>query len=231
MMNLLVLDTSTERAVLGLSTRDGQTYVAGAETHAGRRHGRDLIPGVANLLAKADLAIGEVDALGVGLGPGSYTGLRVGVMAVKTLAYVTGAQVVGFDSLAAVARNAPDEALRISVIGDAQRGDLYVADFVRAAPGTPPVPTAPTHIERLSEWLARLEPDQFVLGPGLNSPKIRAAIPAVLGSANSDLNFPEGNALIGLARDVWTSGVRDDLWTLEPSYLRKSAAEEKWESK
>jgi tRNA threonylcarbamoyladenosine biosynthesis protein TsaB len=229
MMNLLVLDTSTERAALGLSTRAGGVYVAATE--AGRRHGRDLIPRLAAILAEAGLTVGEVDVLGVGLGPGSYTGLRVGVMAAKTLAYVTGAALIGLDSLEAVGRNAPAEAMRISVIGDAQRGDLYVADFVRQAPGATPFPTQPTHIERLADWLARLEPDQFVLGPGLNSPQIRAAIPAELWPANSALNFPEGNALIELARETWMSGRRDNPWSLEPSYLRKSAAEEKWESR
>ncbi len=152
MMNLLVLDTSTERAALGLSTRAGKVYTSASE--AGRRHGRDLIPCVAAILAEAGLNVGQVDVLGVGLGPGSYTGLRVGVMAAKTLAYVTGAAVVGLDSLEAVARNAPPEALRISVIGDAQRGDLYVADFVRPAPGATPVPTQP-HSHRTALRLAR----------------------------------------------------------------------------
>jgi tRNA threonylcarbamoyladenosine biosynthesis protein TsaB len=229
MINLLVLDTSTERAALGLLTKAGRVY--SAATEAGRRHGRDLIPRLAAILAEAGLNIGDVDALAVGLGPGSYTGLRVGVMAAKTLAYVTGAVVLGLDSLEAVGRNAPAEAMRIAVIGDAQRGDLYVADFVRQAPGAAPVSTQPTHIERLSDWLARLEPDHFILGPGLNSPRIRAAIPAELLPANPALNFPEGNALIELARDAWMSGRRDDPWSLEPRYLRKSAAEEKWESR
>jgi tRNA threonylcarbamoyladenosine biosynthesis protein TsaB len=227
MMNLLVLDTSTERAALGLSTRLGRVY--SAITEAGRRHGRDLIPQLAGILAVAGLTVEEVDVLAVGLGPGSYTGLRVGVMAVKTLAYVTGAEVVGLDSLEAMARNAPATAMRISVIGDAQRGDLYVADFVRQAPGAKPVPTQPTHIERLVDWLARLEPGQFVLGPGLNSPSIRAAIPPELVPSDPGRNFPEGNALIELAGEIWTSGRRDDPWTLEPHYFRKSAAEEKWE--
>jgi tRNA threonylcarbamoyladenosine biosynthesis protein TsaB len=229
MMNLLVLDTSTERAAVGLSTKAGRVYLAATE--AGRRHGRDLIPRVAAVLDEAGLTAGEVDVLGVGLGPGSYTGLRVGVIAAKTLAYVTGAVLIGLDSLEAVGRNAPAEAMRISIIGDAQRGDLYVADLVRQTPGATPVPTQPTHIERLSDWLVRLEPEHLVLGPGLSSPQIRAAIPAELRSANSALNFPQANALIELTRDTWMSGRRDNPWNLEPSYLRKSAAEEKWESR
>jgi tRNA threonylcarbamoyladenosine biosynthesis protein TsaB len=229
MMNLLVLDTSTERAALGLSTRSGKVFLA--VTEAGRRHGRDLVPHLAAILADAGLSVGEIDVLGVGLGPGSYTGLRVGVMAVKTLAYVTGAEVVGLDSLEAMARNAPAGAMRISVIGDAQRGDLYVADFVRPAVGATPIPTQPTHIERLADWLARLEPGQLVVGPGLNSPPIRAAIPAEFMTSGANLNFPDGNALIELARDIWTTGHRDDPWSLEPRYFRKSAAEEKWESR
>ena len=227
MINILVLDTSTERAALGLSTRAGKVYTSASE--AERRHGRDLIPCVAAILAEAGLNVGQVDLFGVGLGPGSYTGLRVGLMAAKTLAYVTGAEVVGLDSLEAMARNAPATAMRISVIGDAQRGDLYVADFVRQSPGATPIPTQPTHIERLADWLARLEPGQLVLGPGLNSPRIRAAIPAELLLGNPSRNLPEGNALTELAHDIWISGRRDDPWSLEPNYLRKSAAEEKWE--
>ncbi len=71
------------------------------------------------MLADAGLALRDIELIGVGLGPGSYTGLRVGVTAAKTLAYVTGALLVGFDSLEAVARNAPDQASRVSVVADA----------------------------------------------------------------------------------------------------------------
>ncbi len=134
-MNVLAIDTSTDRAVLVLATEEGRLWEA--TTDAGRRHGRDLLPRLKGLLEAAGQATDELGAIAVGLGPGSYTGLRVGVTAAKTLAYITGAELVGFDSLQAIARRAPATAPRVSVIADAQRGELYVADLVRAAPGAP----------------------------------------------------------------------------------------------
>ena len=90
---------------------------------------------MAELLATGGLRAREIEVIGVGLGPGSYTGLRVGVTAAKTLAYVTGAALVGLDSLEAVAWNAPGTALRVSVVADAQRGDVYSAEFMRQRTG------------------------------------------------------------------------------------------------
>ncbi len=226
MMNMIAVDTSTERAAIAVSTRQGTVLVAATES--GRRHGRDLIPHLAVLLAEARMDATALEMVGIGLGPGSYTGLRVGVMAAKTLAYVSGAALVGIDSLAVVARNAPEESTRISVIGDAQRGDLYVAEFVRETPRAPMVQTHPTHIERLADWRERLEPGQTVLGPGLESGRIRALIPVEFLQTSIGANFPQGHALIDLVRQAWSSGRRDNPWTLEPNYLRKSAAEEKW---
>jgi tRNA threonylcarbamoyladenosine biosynthesis protein TsaB len=226
-MNVLVLDTSTERAAVGLATASGLHYMARID--AARRHGRDLIPRLGALLAEAGLTARDLNLVAVGLGPGSYTGLRVGVTAAKTFAYATGAPLVGLDSMAAVARNAPAAALRISVIADAQRHDVYVAEFARAAPGEPPVETLTSRIEPFSRWLARLEPGTLVMGPGVDSPQIRAAVPEEHVTADPALNYPDGGILIELARDAWTSGRRESPWLLEPRYLRKSAAEERWE--
>jgi len=225
-MNVLVLDTSTERAAIGLSSGTGVHYTA--RTEAGRRHGRDLVPRLGAILAEAGLSPRDIDLFAVGLGPGSYTGLRVGVVAAKTLAYATGAPIIGLDSMEAIGRNAPAEALRISVVADAQRHDVYVAEFVRAAPEAPLVLSRASQIEPVSAWVSRLEPGVFVIGPGLDSPRIRAAVPPELVPHDMELNYPEGRRLIELARDAWTSGRRDNPWLLEPRYLRQSAAEEKW---
>ena len=99
----------------------------------GRRHGCDLVPSIRDLLAREGAKIDDLRVLAVGLGPGSYTGLRIGLTAARVLAYVTGADLVGFDSLHGWAREAPADASRVHVVADAQRGDVYSA--ISSAPG------------------------------------------------------------------------------------------------
>lgn len=86
-MNLLSLDTSTKHAI-ALATEAGLFCMTTPESV--RRHGRDLIPQIGSLLEAAGIRAKDLDAIAVGLGPGSYTGLRVGVTAAKTLAYAVG---------------------------------------------------------------------------------------------------------------------------------------------
>jgi tRNA threonylcarbamoyladenosine biosynthesis protein TsaB len=228
-MNTLVMDTSSKSAAIGLGLRSGAHYTD--KTDGSQKHGRDLIPRIAMILASGGLRPAELEVIGVCLGPGSYTGLRVGVTAAKTLSYATGAVIVGLDSLEAVAWNAPDSVLRVSVVADAQRGDVYSADFIREAQGGPLSCTRTSQIEALDAWLARLAPGTLVLGPGLDSPRIAAQVPVELLSHVGELNYPEGARLLGLADREYASGRRENAWPLEPRYLRKSAAEEKWEAR
>jgi tRNA threonylcarbamoyladenosine biosynthesis protein TsaB len=198
-----------------------------ALTEPARQHGRDLIPRIGALLRAAGMLPNDIDVVAVGIGPGSYTGLRVGMMAAKTLAYATGASVLGLDSLEAVARNAPVSTRRISAVADAQRADVYVADFYRVAPGGPLAVLRGCRIESVEDWRASLDPGTLVIGPGLANAKIREAAPAEMLAGDSTLDYPQATSLIELARDAWATGRRDDLWQLEPRYLRRSAAEEK----
>jgi tRNA threonylcarbamoyladenosine biosynthesis protein TsaB len=173
----------------------------------------------------------DLDVIAVGLGPGSYTGLRIGLAAAKTLAYATGASILGLDSLEGLAWNAPPEYPRISVVVDAQRGDVYTADFSRTASGLPLVRTSPTRVEPLASWLDRIEPGTWIVGPGLAYPRIASALPNFAVAAEAELNRPDPARLIELADLLWNGGRRDDLWALEPRYLRRSAAEEQWEAR
>jgi tRNA threonylcarbamoyladenosine biosynthesis protein TsaB len=224
-MNVLALDTSTGRAAIGLKVRTG--IVHAATTSGAQKHGRDLIPCVAELLATGGVVARDIEVIGVGLGPGSYTGLRVGVTAAKTLAYITGAALVGLDSLEAVAWNAPGTALRVSVVADAQRLDVYSTEFIRSAAGEPLSCTRVSQIEPLATWVGRLEPGTLVLGPGLDCPRIRECVPAGNLGEKNEMNYADGRRLVELLHREWAAGRRENAWLLEPRYLRGSAAEEK----
>lgn len=223
-MNLLALDTSTIRAAVAVATSGGVVHVATPDP--ARRHGRNLVPAIRDLLRRAGLGPADLAGIAVGLGPGSYTGLRIGLTAAKTLAYATGRPLVGLDSLELVARNAPEEVLRVSVIADAQRGDVYVADFARAGPSAPLVRTSPTRVEPASVWSAGLIDPTLVLGPGLE--RLRIPLPGAARTADLEASVPDGIQLALLAREAWDTGRRDDPWFLEPLYLRRSAAEDLW---
>ena len=228
--NLLVIDTSTPRAVLAVATTEGQVFLATPDPSA--RHGRVLVPAIRDLLDRAGLAALALDGFVVGLGPGSYTGLRIGLTAAKTLAYAAGKPLAGFDSLEGVARNAPDDAVHVSAIADAQRGALYAADFTRDHPGAPLRRILPTRVVALAEWSANLPVGAFVLGPAAAIGKLAAAIPACARRPDDpDDHWPQPVRIAELAVEVWQSGRRDDPWFLEPVYLRRSAAEDLWEAR
>jgi tRNA threonylcarbamoyladenosine biosynthesis protein TsaB len=228
-MILLAMDTSTERAALALEDEAGGIRVATFDS--GRRHGRDLIPCLNGLLDSAEIEPSELGAIAIGLGPGSYTGLRVGVTAAKTLAYATGAVLIGVSSLHAIGRNATPDACHVSVIADAQRGELYIADLIRLSPGAPLIPAAETRVEPLATWVGGLPSGSIVLGPALGSARIRSSIPVDFLPPDEGANHPRGEKLIELAREALSAGRRDDPWLLEPLYLRRSAAEDQWESR
>ncbi|WP_422927299.1 tRNA (adenosine(37)-N6)-threonylcarbamoyltransferase complex dimerization subunit type 1 TsaB [Singulisphaera sp. PoT] len=226
-MYLLAIDTSTNSAAVAVAGPEGALLVAAPGS--GQRHGRQLIPTIASLLSEAGLALADLDGFAVGLGPGSYTGLRIGLTAVKTLAYVTGKPVVGLNSLEVIAQNAPGEALSVSVVADAQRGDLYTLDLARSEPLGRLIASDSTRIEPRTAWESRLGKGTWVLGPGLD--RLAGPLPDTLDVAPAAQNQPDARRLADLALRVWRSGLRHDAWSLEPLYLRRSAAEDQWERK
>src|SRR6185437_7257912 len=85
-----------------------------------RRQARDLAPAMAALLAEQGWRPREVQAVLVSHGPGSYTGLRVGIMSAKTFAYATGCPLIAVDTFKAIALQAPESVAQVDVLADAQ---------------------------------------------------------------------------------------------------------------
>lgn len=132
-MITLALDTSTDVCV-GVA-RDGVALASGVVTDR-RAHAEQLMPLVSRTLAEAGVALAEVDVIAVGVGPGPFTGLRVGVVTAATLGLVLKRPVTGYCSLDAVARQWADAGApeQFVVASDARRKEVYWATY--AADGT-----------------------------------------------------------------------------------------------
>jgi tRNA threonylcarbamoyladenosine biosynthesis protein TsaB len=224
---LLILETSGR--VGQVAVAEGEVLGAVRRLDEARRHTRDLAPAVRDLLAGRGWPPRDVDAVVVGRGPGSYTGLRVGIMSAKAFGYATGCALVAVDTFAAVAAQAPPEAGRLDVLADAQQDKVYVQGFARSAAGGPPEPVTPLRIEPFSGWLGRRDPAAWVTGPGLGGQRQR--LPADVPVVDPACWEPQAESLLRLGLARYRAGARDDLWTLEPLYLRPSSAEEKWQGK
>jgi tRNA threonylcarbamoyladenosine biosynthesis protein TsaB len=220
---VLIIETSSRAGQVAIAR--GETLLAARRLEEARRHARDLAPAVAELLVTQGWKARDLNAVFVSRGPGSYTGLRVGIMSAKTLAYATGCALIGIDTFAAIAQQAPAESSRLDVLADAQQGKVYVQPFARSADNTWLALAALT-VQPLDEWLARREAEAWVSGPGLHV--CSQQLPDHVPLAPETGWDPRAESLLRLGIARYRAGERDDAWTLEPLYLRPSAAEEQW---
>src|SRR5262245_57299542 len=171
----------------------------------------------------------QVGLVATSVGPGSFTGLRVGVTTAKTWAYATGGAVIGLSTLAVIAHQVPPEirlaAKEIQAVLDAQRKELYVGRF-RAA-GCDRIDG--DAILAADQWLASLAPGTLVTGSGLHRQSVR--LPPGVNHVPQAVWEPQAFTVGKLALREFERGRRDDLWKLAPAYLRPSYAEEKANTK
>lgn len=189
-----------------------------------------LLPLLLALLAEHGIAPAEVDAFAVSIGPGSFTGLRVGVATVKGLAFGAGTRVAAVPTLAAVAAGAAEPVAGGVVVGllDARRGEVYAAAHAAADPLAPPL-FGPMVLgaEALAARLEALGPGCTVAGPGV--PVVRAALRERFG-ARVRLVEPAGvgvdPAVVGrLGARLLASGAGIAPEALVPLYVRRAEAE------
>lgn len=126
-MNVLALDTATDILSVALCSTDGRRYALLQDS--GLRHSERLLTNIALLLGQASLSASDVDLIGVSLGPGSFTGLRIGLSTAKGLAAATGADVVQVDNLAAYGRAFSACNTVIMPVIDARKKRFYAAAF------------------------------------------------------------------------------------------------------
>jgi len=214
----LIVETSGRVGQVALAR--GDTILEARRLDELRRHARDLAPATHDLLTRHGWRARDLDAVIVSRGPGSYTGLRVGLMSAKTLAYATGCAILAVDTFQAIHQNVAQKNQNVDVIADAQQNNIYVQRF---GPNAQPLVIVP-----LETWLASaLEHDVAVTGPGVEL--FAGRLPAGLTVLPPETAQAQPASLleIGLAR--FLRGERDDPFVLEPLYCRPSSAQEKWD--
>lgn len=227
-LRILALETVDQRGSLAALT--GDELLAHVALDPAQRSAQSLAPGIAELLREVGWTVRDPQLVAVTVGPGSFTGLRVGVTTAKTLAYVTGAAVLGISSLEAIAMGVPPSTVppnagRLWTLLDAQRQELFAASYRWQAENWREE-FAPAVLS-VSDWREQLQPGDAVCGPPLA--KLAESLPDGVTVIEAAHWAPTAVGVGRLAWQKYLAGEGHDLWRLLPVYLRKSAAEEQWE--
>ena len=129
MVKALAIETTSRRGAAALA-EDGRVVIESNFT-AGLNHTSGLLPLVADLVRRGGWTPGEIEELYVSVGPGGFTGTRVGVTFAKTFAFATGARVVAVPTPRVLVENLPSEAMTAAVVVDARRGKIWAERFAR----------------------------------------------------------------------------------------------------
>lgn len=222
MTHVLALETSHAIGSVVLRRADGVVVRAELTERGGQA--RALAPAIAALLKQSALTPRELGLVVVGLGPGGYTGLRLGLATAKTLAVVLRIPILGIPSTAvlAAARDVPVGSVLACV--EATQDHVYGQSFEKRADGTLAVLDEP-FIEPAAVTAARLRPGTAVIGSGARLLALRG----VAVAAGAEQLMPRADDLLTLGLSRHARGEADDERMLLPLYLRPSEAERLWE--
>ena len=231
-MLVLGIETSTPASSVCLSTEQGlvaSAAVGAGLPHLGRAHGAFLAPAIRFCLDSAGLDIGAISGVAVSLGPGLFTGMRVGIATAQALAHARGLPMVGLASLDLLAFPVRHVRRLMCSVIDARRGEVAYA-FYRPAPGG---------VQRVSEY--RLGPPEKLAGeieaaadPVLCVGDGALANRALLESAGADVSSPSSAAptAVALVELALPRFIREETQRpeeLRPLYLRRADARINWQ--
>jgi tRNA threonylcarbamoyladenosine biosynthesis protein TsaB len=225
-MRILAIETVDKTG--SVAALDGEHVLIERDLGDRQRSLQTLVPAMSEILAEVGWQPRDVELIAVATGPGSFTGLRIGVATAKSFAYATGAQVSGVGTMSVLAAQVPVEHRRFATIVDAQREELFVAEFERGADGATICQSGP-RIEAAAEWLLTLREGDVITGPGLK--KWLPRVPAGVTAVTRELWQPRAETVGRLGLEAYLAGQREELLAIVPHYFRETAAEEQWRRK
>jgi tRNA threonylcarbamoyladenosine biosynthesis protein TsaB len=230
-MIVLGIDTATRQTSVALGTERGT--IAQLSLAVGRSHQEILAPAIEHLLQWSEGSLSHLGGIAVGIGPGLFTGLRVGVETARTLAQVLTAPIVGISSLDVLAFSLRDARRTIGAVIDARRGEVFFGLY-RPTPGG---------VSRASEFMV-LSPDGLtaeleargeevvLVGDGaLRYQRELSSLGGRVEFASPSLAYPQAASLVELAIPRLEREEFDRAFEVLPLYLRKSDAEISWDKR
>ena len=217
-MKILGIDTSTPIGSVGLI--DEERLVAEHTLSIIKAHSSRLMPAIDQILQWAELTVHDLDACAVGIGPGSFTGIRIGVGTIKSLCYALKKPIIGVSTLEAIAYNLRYTDKLICPILDARKDEVYGAVF---RGGQNLLRESDDLCVPIESLLSQIDDDVIFVGDGLQ--RYASTIQERFGDvsrADPVFNVPRGASIARIGYDRLLSGQSDDYFSLTPNYVRDS---------
>ncbi len=225
-MVLLAIESATLEVGAALWSDDG--LLATASARPGRQHAERLHPLIAEVLDVASLTPASIGALAVDLGPGLFTGLRVGVAAAKAIAFGLGLPLYGLHSTVVLQAAAGERSGSVVAVVDLRRGEVAWSAGASLERGTP---------EALTAKLLAMTPPLLLVGDGAIrygaefTERLVGAGCAAPAIAGEELAAPPVAVLARLGFAAAARGERGDPFALEPAYLRDADVKINWSTR
>jgi len=227
-MKILGVDTSTAVGSIGII--EDESVIAEYSLNVVASHSAKLMPAIDDALKRSALKIQELDAFAVAIGPGSFTGLRIGVGTVKSFCYALKKPIVGVVTLDVLAYNLKYADKLICPILDARKQEVYSAIY---RGGIKLVRRTDYLCAKIESILGNITEPTIFLGDGVN--RYREVIVQNLKEraiiAEPPFGFCRGAVVALLGYERIANGESDDYFSITPFYIRKPEAEVRIESK
>lgn len=232
-MCILAIESATNVASVALVTTD--TILAEISLNTGKTHSQRLMPLLAKMMEEAELELADLDGIAVSGGPGSFTGLRIGMATAKGLAYASQKPLILVSTLDSLAYNYAGSAVVICPILNARKNEVYTALYKTNNDGDLEEIVSKRAVppKELVELIKNLDEEVIFLGDGV--PIFGDFLLAELGQkgklALPLLSVPRAATLGWLGLKKYKKGETADLAAAKPFYIRPSEAEVKWKQK
>lgn len=224
-MKVLGIDTSTLMTTCGVI--DQERLLGEYSLSQDMSHSEKLVPMIKEVLDSLDLNVNDIDVFGVSIGPGSFTGLRIGIATVKAFAHLSNKPIVGVSTLEALAYNLPFNNIIVPMI-DARRDRVYTGIYTWVGQSIKPImEPCILEVKELLDILNRDYDDVVVNGDGSIFYKdvIMETLKDKVRFATIGQNMCKASSICELALIKYKNNEVDDFYTLAPEYLLETQAQ------